>query len=30
MTTRTVLAVDLDGPASTIETYTAYHRQVWP
>jgi len=30
MITRTVLAVDLNGPASTIETSTAYHRQVWP
>ena len=30
MTTRTVLAVDLNGPASTIEAYRAHHRQVWP
>ena len=30
MMTRTVLAVDLNGPASTIETYKEYHRQVWP
>jgi L-rhamnose mutarotase len=30
MTTRTVLAVDLNGDASTIETYKAYHRQAWP
>src|SRR5690349_5746661 len=30
MITRTVLAVDLNGPASGIETYKAYHRQVWP
>jgi L-rhamnose mutarotase len=30
MITRTVLAVDLNGSASTIETYKAHHRRVWP
>ena len=30
MITRTVLAVDLNGPASTIDAYKAYHRGVWP
>ena len=30
MITRTVLAVDLNGPASSIDAYKAYHRRVWP
>jgi L-rhamnose mutarotase len=30
MITRTVLAVDLNGSASTIEAYKAHHRRVWP
>ena len=30
MKTRTVLAVDLNGPASNIEAYKAHHRRVWP
>ena len=30
MITRTVLAVDLNGPASGIEAYKAHHRRVWP
>jgi len=30
MITRTVLAVDLNGPASSIEAYKAYHHRVWP
>jgi len=30
MITRTVLAIDLNGSASTIEAYKAHHRRVWP
>ena len=30
MITRTVLAVDLNGAASSIEAYKAHHRHVWP
>src|SRR3954468_17186423 len=30
MITRTVLAVDLKGSASSIEAYKAHHRRVWP
>jgi len=30
MITRTVLAVDLNGPASAIEAYKVHHRRVWP
>ena len=30
MITRTVLAVDLKGSASRLETYKAHHRRVWP
>ena len=30
MLTRTVLAVDLNGPASAIEAYKVHHRRVWP
>ena|SRR5436190_12721160 len=30
MITRTVLAVDLNGPASAIEAYKAHHQRVWP
>ena len=30
MITRTVLAVDLNGSASSIEAYKAHHRRVWP
>lgn len=30
MTTRTVLAVDLNDRASTIDSYKAYHQQAWP
>lgn len=30
MITRTVLAVDLEGDAATIETYKEHHRRVWP
>jgi len=30
MTTRTVLAVDLNGSAASIEDYKAHHRRVWP
>jgi L-rhamnose mutarotase len=30
MITRTVLATDLNGSASSIETYKAHHRRVWP
>ena len=30
MITRTVLAVDLTGPASAIEAYKTHHQRVWP
>ncbi len=30
MITRTVLAVDLNGSASSIEAYKAHHCRVWP
>ena len=30
MITRTVLAVDLNGSASSLEAYKAHHRRVWP
>jgi len=30
MITRTVLAVDLNADAGTIETYKEHHRRVWP
>ena len=30
MITRTVLAVDLNCPESTVEAYKAHHRTVWP
>ena len=30
MITRTVLAVDLNGSASSIEAYKRYHRYIWP
>jgi L-rhamnose mutarotase len=30
MITRTVLAVDLNGSASSIEAYKRYHRHIWP
>jgi L-rhamnose mutarotase len=30
MITRTVLAVDLNGAASSIDAYKALHRRVWP
>jgi L-rhamnose mutarotase len=30
MITRTVLAVDLNGPAPAIDAYKAHHQRVWP